>query len=201
MFRFLKPVKGVVFFACLWLTLAVTVEVLAAKWIERAINLIQSLHASSAAKNVSFRQWIWTDASVEAQNFRHVISVLVILVTATVLLRYLKEVSNSKMSMNLVYYIREAIYDKLQRVGFAFHDALSSGQLINRALSDLQNVRAFVQTAVLTTSGHRAGRRRLHHSADHHQPMAGAALAGAAADLDLLHPPIQQDRTAGGQSR
>ena len=151
MFRFLKPVKGVVFFACLWLTLAVTVEVLAAKWIERAINLIQSLHASVAAKNVSFRQWVWTDASIEAQNFRHVIGVLVILVTATVLLRYLKEVSNSKMSMNLVYYIREAIYDKLQRVGFSFHDALSSGQLINRALSDLQNVRAFVQTAVLTS--------------------------------------------------
>ena len=28
---------------------------------------------------------------------------------------------------------------------------MSTGQLINRALSDLQNVRAFIQTAVLTT--------------------------------------------------
>ena len=45
------------------------------------------------------------------------------------------------MSMNMVYYIREAVYDKLQRVGFGFHDALSSGQLINRSLGDLQNVR------------------------------------------------------------
>ncbi len=35
--------------------------------------------------------------------------------------------------------------------GFGFHDVHSSGQLINRALSDLQNVRAFVQTAVLVT--------------------------------------------------
>jgi ATP-binding cassette subfamily B protein len=51
----------------------------------------------------------------------------------------------------MVFYIREAVYDKLQRVGFGFHDAISSGQLINRALSDLQNVRAFVQTAVLVT--------------------------------------------------
>src|SRR6185503_10423098 len=49
------------------------------------------------------------------------------------------------------YYIREAVYDKLQRVGFGFHDAISSGQLINRALSDLQNVRNFIQTAVLVT--------------------------------------------------
>jgi len=56
-----------------------------------------------------------------------------------------------KMSMHMVYYIREAVYDKLQRVGFGFHDAISSGQLINRALSDLQNVRAFIQTAVIST--------------------------------------------------
>jgi ATP-binding cassette subfamily B protein len=41
------------------------------------------------------------------------------------------------------------VYDKLQRVGFGFHDAVTSGQLINRALSDLQNVRSFVETAVL----------------------------------------------------
>ncbi len=51
----------------------------------------------------------------------------------------------------MVYYIREAVYDKVQRAGFGFHDVHSSGQLINRALSDLQNVRAFVQTAVLVT--------------------------------------------------
>jgi ABC-type multidrug transport system fused ATPase/permease subunit len=51
----------------------------------------------------------------------------------------------------MVYYIREAVYDKLQRVGFGFHDAVSSGQLINRALSDLQNCRMFVETAVLVT--------------------------------------------------
>ena len=44
--------------------------------------------------------------------------------------------------MNMVFYIREAVYDKLQRVGFGFHDAMSTGQLINRALSDLQNVRS-----------------------------------------------------------
>jgi ATP-binding cassette subfamily B protein len=77
--------------------------------------------------------------------------VLVGLIAAALLLRYLKEVANTKMSMHMVFFIREAVYDKLQRVGFGFHDALSSGQLINRALSDLQNVRAFIQTAVLTT--------------------------------------------------
>src|SRR6202034_2157351 len=38
-----------------------------------------------------------------------------------------------------------------QRAGFGFHDVHTSGQLINRALSDLQNVRGFIQTAVLVT--------------------------------------------------
>src|SRR5438046_5475662 len=67
------------------------------------------------------------------------------------LLRFLRETSNTRLSMTMVYYIREAVYDKLQRVGFAFHDVLSTGQLINRALTDLQNVRTFVQSAVLTS--------------------------------------------------
>jgi ATP-binding cassette subfamily B protein len=65
--------------------------------------------------------------------------------------RYLRIVAETKLSMTLVFHIRESVYDKLQRVGFGFHDAVSSGQLINRALSDLQNVRQFNQTAVLST--------------------------------------------------
>jgi ATP-binding cassette subfamily B protein len=47
--------------------------------------------------------------------------------------------------------MRSAVYDRLQRVGFAFHDEHSSGALINRALSDLQNVRAFLETGVVLT--------------------------------------------------
>jgi ABC-type multidrug transport system fused ATPase/permease subunit len=151
MFHFLRPVRRIVFAACLWLALAVGVEILVAKWIEKAVNLIQRLYTAPAGHAPSFWQWFWRDPSPGAFAFRHVMLVLVGLVVATVLLRYLKEVANTKMSMHMVFFIREAVYDKLQRVGFGFHDALSSGQLINRALSDLQNVRAFVQTAVLTT--------------------------------------------------
>ncbi len=152
MFRFLKPVKSIVVAACFWLTLAVSVEILVAKWIEKAVNHIQRLHTAGAgAVSQGFMQWFWRDTASAAANFRHVMLVLIGLVIATIVLRYLKEVANTKMSMHMVYFIREAVYDKLQRVGFAFHDALSSGQLINRALSDLQNVRAFIQTAVLTS--------------------------------------------------
>ena len=151
MFRFLRPVRGVVFFACFWLALAVAVEILVAKWIEKLVNLIQRLHVGSQAAVPSFWQWFWKDQTTGGIEFRRLLLVLVGFIVAALVLRYLKEVANTKMSMHLVFFIREAVYDKLQRVGFGFHDALSSGQLINRALSDLQNVRAFVQTAVLTT--------------------------------------------------
>jgi ATP-binding cassette subfamily B protein len=96
--------------------------------------------------------WAWLNsAEPDAARLRHLIVGLAVLVALYAVLRYLREVANTRMSMEMVYYIREAIYDKLQRVGFGFHDAISSGQLINRALSDLQNVRTFVQTAVLVT--------------------------------------------------
>lgn len=151
MFGFLRPVRRVVFEACLWLALAVAVEILVAKWIEKVVNLIQKLYTAPQGRVPSFWQWFWRNPLPAAASFRQAMLVLVGLIIATVVLRYMKEVANTRMSMHLVFFLREAIYDKLQRVGFGFHDALSSGQLINRALSDLQNVRAFIQTAVLTT--------------------------------------------------
>ena len=149
MFRFLKPVKWIVVSACFYVALAVAVEVLVVNWIKIVVNHIQQL-TSGSAMGVGFWTWFWRDPSPESRSFRHVVLQLIGLIAIALWLRYLKEVANMKMSMNMVYYIREAVYDKLQRVGFGFHDALSSGQLINRALSDLQNVRAFIQTAVLT---------------------------------------------------
>jgi ATP-binding cassette subfamily B protein len=149
MFRFTRPVYGYVFLACLWLSACVGAEVLTTNATGQAVNDIQKLQAAEPAIS-TFRGWL---ASVDPAvlRLRHVILLLSIFVTLMLIFRYLREVANVKMSMNLVFYIREGIYDKLQRVGFGFHDAISTGQLINRALSDLQNVRSFVQTAIVTT--------------------------------------------------
>jgi ATP-binding cassette, subfamily B, bacterial len=149
MFRFLRPVYAYAFWACLWLSLMVATEVLTADATGQAANVIPFLHPA-AGGIVGLRRWL-ASADPAVVQLRHVILMLSLLIVAMVILRYLREVSNVKMSMNMVFYIRQAVYDKLQRVGFGFHDAISTGQLINRALSDLQNVRAFVQTAILTT--------------------------------------------------
>ena len=155
MFRFLRPVTGIVVMACVYLALWVGAEVLTTRQAGEAanhINQINDLHKDRASSAAARGMWAWLNsAEPDAARLRHLITGLAVLVVLYAILRYLREVANTRMSMEMVYYIREAIYDKLQRVGFGFHDAISSGQLINRALSDLQNVRSFVQTAVLVT--------------------------------------------------
>jgi ATP-binding cassette, subfamily B, multidrug efflux pump len=150
MFQFLRPVTLLILLACAYLVVWVGAEVFAVRQTAEAVNHIKDLHLSYQASHEGFWAWI-TGPEPEATRLRNLILVLVGLASGMAILRYLREVANMKLSMRMVYHLREAVYDKLQRVGFAFHDALSTGQLINRALSDLQNVRTFIQTAVLTS--------------------------------------------------
>jgi len=150
MFSFLRPVKLLVGYACLVLVLWVGAEILAVRQMGKAVDQIKHLHVGDASTTSGFWGWI-AGADASAADLRGVMLGLAGLTVAMAVLRYLRETSNVQFSMHMVYFIREAVYDKIQRVGFAFHDAVSTGQLINRALTDLQNVRAFVQTAVLTS--------------------------------------------------
>jgi ATP-binding cassette subfamily B protein len=148
MFRFIRPVKLLVLIACLWVSAASAVDTLTIREAGDAINQIQDFRDLKQSSKPGFREWLHSN---ESHSLRKVLGFLAVLILLMVVVRYCRETANTRMSMMMVFYIREAVYDKLQRVGFGFHDALSSGQLINRALSDLQNVRAFLQTAVLVT--------------------------------------------------
>jgi ATP-binding cassette subfamily B protein len=150
MFQFLRPVALLAFHASLYLAMSILAEVLITWQSGAAVNQIQELHVLDSSEMPAFFGWA-LHGDTESRHLRNILIVLACLTVAGGVLRYLREVSSAKMSMEMVYHIREAVYDKLQRVGFGFHDAITSGQLINRALTDLQNVRAFVQTAVLTT--------------------------------------------------
>jgi len=150
MFSFLRPVKWLCVLACIYLALGISTEVLTTRQMGEAVNHIKALHASQVETRYHFFAWFFGPTG-EAIELRGVIGWLSVVVGAFLVLRYIREVANAKLSMTMVYYIREAVYDKLQRVGFGFHDAISTGQLINRALTDLQNVRSFIQTAVLVT--------------------------------------------------
>ncbi len=166
MFKFLSPVKPLIVLACFYLAAYVGVELLAVRQTGQAIDHVNTLAFNRKTPPHGFWDWFLHGEAatpglrgIALESIHHnadaplrdILLVLVMLTLLLLTLRYVREVANTKLSMTLVFYIREAVYDKLQRVGFGFHDAISSGQLINRALSDLQNVRSFVQTAVLTT--------------------------------------------------
>jgi ATP-binding cassette subfamily B protein len=151
MFGFLGPVKPLAFIACVYLAGWQIAETLAIRQVGLSINNISSSAIMyDVQEPVGFWRWFF-GVHPFPSALRIFVLWLLIYVVLNGIFRYFREVAYVKLSMTLVFYIREGIYDKLQRVGFGFHDAMSTGQLINRALSDLQNVRSFVQTAVLTT--------------------------------------------------
>jgi ATP-binding cassette, subfamily B, multidrug efflux pump len=149
MFQFIHPVVLLVILACFWVAAATATDTFTIREAGVAINAIQDIRHLGASRP-GLIHWIGSSDPAVA-GLREVLAILTGLVLLMLVVRYFRETANTRMSMHMVFYIREAVYDKLQRVGFGFHDALSSGQLINRALSDLQNVRGFVQTAVLVT--------------------------------------------------
>lgn len=149
MFHFLKPVKALAFVACIYLAIGVGIEVLTPRQLGQTVNTIQKLAAEHAQSDPGV--WLWlVRGEGRAGDIRTDVLLLLGLVVASALVGYFRSVSTMRFSMEMVYYIREAVYDKLQRVGFSFHDIMSSGQLINRALSDLQNVRTFLQSCILS---------------------------------------------------
>ncbi|MBI2303134.1 MAG: ABC transporter ATP-binding protein [Chloroflexi bacterium] len=48
------------------------------------------------------------------------------------------------ISQRVAYDIRNALYDRLQRLSFAFHDRSQTGQLMSRATADVEAVRTFI---------------------------------------------------------
>jgi ATP-binding cassette, subfamily B, multidrug efflux pump len=155
MFRFVAPVKPQAALAMLMLALVVGLEILAIKYSGDAFNAIKEAQILKSASpttdaGAGFVTWL-TSASPDAVGIRRTLILLGVVVVLLSVFRYLREMANTHFSMSMVFHIREAVYDKLQRVGFGFHDSVTSGQLINRALSDLQNVRGFIQTAMFTS--------------------------------------------------
>src|SRR3990172_1105323 len=60
--------------------------------------------------------------------------------------RYLNQVISQEVS----YDIRNAIYDHLQKLSFAYHDQAQTGNLMSRATADIEAVRMWVGEGLLT---------------------------------------------------
>jgi len=53
------------------------------------------------------------------------------------------------ISQRVAYDVRNRIYDRLQRLSFAYHDRQQTGQLMSRATQDVEAVRWFIHMGVL----------------------------------------------------
>ena len=56
---------------------------------------------------------------------------------------FLQGFLSAKVSHSAAFDMRNAIFDKLQRLSFSYHDRASTGQLITRVTSDVDLVREF----------------------------------------------------------
>lgn len=143
MTRFLKPVAGLAVICCTLLVVYVMLEAYGVHLSGQAVTQMQQIAITDAAANAA------SDTRPPLVQLRDILLIWTVVIVLMLILRFVREVMNNRFSMHGVYYIREAVYDRVQRVGLGFHDAISSGQLINRALTDLQNVRNFVQNSLL----------------------------------------------------
>ena len=148
MLRFIIPIRGVAVVSCLLIIAWVIVEISATKLTGYIVNSVKDSLADGKVSAEAFSSAISHDP---LRGIIHLIMFLGLLVVLTNFITFLRMRMNMKFSMDMVYHMRAAVYDRLQNVGFAFHDEHSSGALINRALSDLQNVRSFLQMGLLLT--------------------------------------------------
>ena len=85
--------------------------------------------------------------------------------------------------------LRDRIFAHLQRLHFAFHDEVQTGQLMSRANTDLQQVQAFVVMIPITISN-AATVLAAAVIIVQHQPAAHAARARATAVRQRAGPPV-----------
>ena len=55
------------------------------------------------------------------------------------------------LSQAVAYHLRNAFYDKVQRLSFAFHDRHHTGNLMSRAITDMESIRMFVNMGIVRT--------------------------------------------------
>lgn len=53
------------------------------------------------------------------------------------------------VGQNVAYDIRNKIYDNLQRLSYAYHDKVQTGQIMSRATQDVENIRMFINMGAL----------------------------------------------------
>jgi ATP-binding cassette subfamily B protein len=149
MVRFIRPVWHLAAIACALVCIWVVIDVSYTRLTGNVLTAVKNAADYGLTAGESFKDALRHPPLFDILKMVALLGTLVFLGGV---IRFFREFVNTTFSMEMVFHMRAAVYDRLQRVGFAFHDEHSSGALINRALSDLQNVRAFLQIGLIMSS-------------------------------------------------
>ena len=148
--KFLRPVWKTALITSIIIIVRAFAEVLSVYFLAPAVTAVTSNLALAAPVKMSFWQWLSSDES-SSRVLRSVLGWMLASQLFLGVMIYLRTLWDTKLSMRAVYHIRAGIYDQLQRAKLTYHDKMSSGQLINRSVNDLQAVRHFMNLSVIGT--------------------------------------------------
>ena len=95
------------------------------------------------------------DEVVKSGEFRQLLTLALLILGISVLrgaAAFGQQYLGESMGQRVAYDIRNAFYERLQRLSFAFHDNESSGDLMSRATADVEGIRMFIQGGLVRGS-------------------------------------------------
>jgi ATP-binding cassette, subfamily B, multidrug efflux pump len=92
------------------------------------------------------------DEGISAFNMQRILTVsglLVIVALLRGLFNFLQAYWSESTSQGIAYELRNAIFEKLQKLSFSYHDHSQTGKLMTRMTSDVEMVRMFAGSGLL----------------------------------------------------
>ncbi len=113
-------------------------QVLIPRFLGRSVDEAQGLLAGAEATVSEAQAALWGTAAL-----------LLVVAILRGLFTMLHNYQGEAIGQCIAYELRLAYYDKLQRLGFSFHDRVHTGELITRGMLDIEGVRNFIDQGVI----------------------------------------------------
>jgi ATP-binding cassette subfamily B protein len=113
-----------------------------------------SVFGASAFALVQPKLISWAvDLGAKPNSEKHLLIVAAVAVLASSVLRgmfaYGQSYVGEWLAQHVAYDIRNAIYDRLQRLSYAYHDKAQIGQIMSRATQDVESLRIYISMGLL----------------------------------------------------
>ena len=92
------------------------------------------------------------DHALSSQQYSTLVTLAIAILAVSALrgvLAYGQTYLGEGVSQRVAYALRNALYDKLQNLSFAFHDQQRTGDLMSRGTADVEGIRFFIQMGLL----------------------------------------------------